>query len=989
MGTADAVHPTERTLHSYSLGRLDDTASESVSKHLQSCPKCQARVAEISSDSFLGRLRGAQAQRDKSATGWSPSSGFLTDRDPAVGSPLSADTMPAGLAEHPDYEVVRELGRGGMGVVYLAHNRLLCRNEVLKVMSRHIMERPGLLARFMAEMRAVASLQHPNIVTAYSAFRLGERILFAMEYVDGLDLARLVKTKGALPIVNACYFVNQAAQGLQHAHEKGMVHRDIKPGNLMLTHLGKRAQIKVLDFGLAKATREAPADGGLTNPGQALGTPDYMAPEQIRDAQKADIRADIYSLGCTLYYLLSGGPPFRAENLWDLYQAHHSTDAKPLNFVRPDVPSELAAVVARMMAKEPARRFQTPAAVADALAPFFKKGSVGIRATDAEVSQVGQTVVNRESPGTGPVLTQAATSVAPAPPRSAEKPPQTPRAEPAWESLIEFKETESLREMAPLVVSKPKMERPRWLWPAAAAGALLLAFIAAMVALNFNRTSPTVKEIKSDARHDPSLASHPIEDDAGALEKRANKKFAPTLDRTQFTRYAGQWHREGDNEVVQSDAAIQFSELLFGDDNWTDYEFTVDVMPIRGSTFSLFFRCTDPNNGLRYVVAGPHTNMCYLEEIYHNKMTILDGISGTLRYREWYTAHVKVSGNQIVCFVSDSEGINIGMFDRKYDGANKGRVGLRTWFSAYRFKNIKVTAPDGRVLWDGPPAIESPKPTESPKPVNSSKQAAVRQEGFVRLFNGTDLTGWVAPDDKSLFTVENGEIVGRSSERLKKNEYLATEKSYSDFILKAKVKIRNGNSGIQFRSKRDADGAVSGPQADVADDQWGVLYEERGRFELGRYPLDKALALLEEDGWNEFVISAIGSHLTIDLNGTSIIDRDDPKFDKEGIIALQVHVWPVPMEVRFRNIEIKDLSAANSVVRSPISAVATPTQTPKSPVNKSASGAGKKTGRPSRAHLGGVEKTAASGLAYRDIKDGTGPSPTPGQTCTVHYTGWL
>ena len=148
-------------------------------------------------------------------------------------------------------------------------------------------------------------------MTAYSAFRLGESIVFAMEYVDGLDLARMVKAKGPMPIVNACYFVNQAAQGMQHAHEKGMVHRDIKPGNLMLSYTGNRAVVKVLDFGLAKATREAPVDGGLTNPGQALGTPDYMAPEQIRDAQKADIRADIYSLGCTLYYLLGGGPPFR------------------------------------------------------------------------------------------------------------------------------------------------------------------------------------------------------------------------------------------------------------------------------------------------------------------------------------------------------------------------------------------------------------------------------------------------------------------------------------------------------------------------------------------------------------------------------------------------------------------------------------------------------------------------------------------------------
>ena len=228
-------------------------------------------------------------------------------------SPPVADALPRGLAEHPDYQVIRELGRGGMGVVYLAHNRLMGRDEVLKVMSRHIMERPAVLARFLGEIRAVARLHHHNIVTAYAAIRLGETIVLAMEYVEGLDLARLVKAKGPLPVPNACSFVSQAAQGLQHAFEQGLVHRDIKPGNLMLSRAGDRATVKILDFGLAKATREAPVDGGLTNPGQALGTPDFMAPEQIRDATKADIRADIYSLGCTLYYLLSGAPPFRAK----------------------------------------------------------------------------------------------------------------------------------------------------------------------------------------------------------------------------------------------------------------------------------------------------------------------------------------------------------------------------------------------------------------------------------------------------------------------------------------------------------------------------------------------------------------------------------------------------------------------------------------------------------------------------------------------------
>src|SRR4051812_31196357 len=243
-----------------------------------------------------------------------------------------------------------------MGVVYLAHNRLMGRDEVLKVMGQHLVEHSGVLERFLREIRSVAKLRHPNIVTAYHATRFGQSVLFAMEYVKGLDLSKLVKVKGPMPVAHACLFVHQAALGLQHAHEEGLVHRDIKPGNLMLTRKGDRGIIKVLDFGLAKVTREAKIDTGLTREGQALGTPDYIAPEQIIDAQSADIRADIYSLGGTLYYLLTGRPPFKANSLYDLYQAHISRDADLLNFVRPEVPSELASLVAKMMAKDPARR---------------------------------------------------------------------------------------------------------------------------------------------------------------------------------------------------------------------------------------------------------------------------------------------------------------------------------------------------------------------------------------------------------------------------------------------------------------------------------------------------------------------------------------------------------------------------------------------------------------------------------------------------------
>ena len=297
------------------------------------------------------------------------------------------ETLPAELANHPDYEIVRELGQGGMGAVFLAHNRILGRDEALKVIGPEIIESPGVFDRFLREIRAVAKLQHPNIVTAHAAFRCGASLVFAMEYVEGLDLARMVMAKGPVPSRHACYFVHQAALGLQHAHEAGMVHRDIKPSNLMLTHKAGKAVIKVLDFGLAKAGSEQNVQGaapaaanidlrvatGLTLPGEMLGTPDFIAPEQIANSQRADIRADIYSMGCTMYYLLSGRPPFQSASMRDTLRAHHRTEAPLLHVLRPEVPPELTALVAKMMAKEPDRRFQSPSDVATALVPFFKK----------------------------------------------------------------------------------------------------------------------------------------------------------------------------------------------------------------------------------------------------------------------------------------------------------------------------------------------------------------------------------------------------------------------------------------------------------------------------------------------------------------------------------------------------------------------------------------------------------------------------------------
>ena len=420
MESSAAIHPADETLVSYGLGKLDETVAGTVSQHLEQCAPCRQRVAELSSDSFVGRLRQAQPRQgeaparpktivetephDRERKG-NPEKQAAIPEEPASSKLPSearpsevSGSLPPELVNHPQYEVIRELGRGGMGVVYLARNKLMDRLEVLKLLSQEMLGKPERVERFLREIQAAAKLHHPNVVAAYTAFPMGKMLVFAMEYVEGDDLAKLVRARGPLPVLNACYFAYQTAQGLQHAHERGMIHRDIKPGNLILFRQGKKGTVKILDFGLAKVTSEQKIDGTLTQEGQMLGTPDYIAPEQTLDAQKADIRSDIYSLGCTLYHLLTGNPPFSGNTLYAVLQAHHATEARMVNLVRPEVPVELAAVVAKMMAKDPSRRYQTPAEVGQALKPFLKPG--GLSNPGPELSRIA---MQAERPTAAPI----------------------------------------------------------------------------------------------------------------------------------------------------------------------------------------------------------------------------------------------------------------------------------------------------------------------------------------------------------------------------------------------------------------------------------------------------------------------------------------------------------------------------------------------------------------------------------------------------------
>lgn len=260
-----------------------------------------------------------------------------------------------------EYTVLEKIGSGGMGHVYKAVHARMGRQAAIKVLPSKALSSPGAVHRFQQEVRAAARLTHPNIVITYDASQQGDLHYLVMELVEGEDLAALLKKQGPLPVHKAVDYIQQAARGLEYAHREGIVHRDIKPGNLMID---RHEFIKVLDLGLAHMETAYVAgadenDERLTNTGQVMGTCDYMAPEQAEDTSSADHRADIYSLGCTLYRLLTGDPPYVRKSVMQVMLAHRDAPIPSLREKRPDVPEWLDVVYQKMLAKRAYDRHQS------------------------------------------------------------------------------------------------------------------------------------------------------------------------------------------------------------------------------------------------------------------------------------------------------------------------------------------------------------------------------------------------------------------------------------------------------------------------------------------------------------------------------------------------------------------------------------------------------------------------------------------------------
>jgi hypothetical protein len=415
--------PDREELSSYLVGNLPATLREDVERHLEQCAPCQAQLVTLSDsdDTLVTSLRdeGTRPTYDDDSEfrravvnieqflQCDPSA-WPTSQPGESDSPRHEDLSPRQVR---DYVLLEKLGEGGMGAVYRAQHTRLKRTVAVKLLLAERVQNPQAVARFEREMEAAGAFDHPHIVRAYDAGEAEGIPFLVMEYVPGLDLARLVRRSGTLVVADACELTRQAALALQHAYEHGLVHRDVKPSNLMLSENG---QVKLLDLGLARLRQSQQEDDReLTAAGQAVGTLDYMAPEQFDNSRDADIRADIYGLGATLYKLLTGQPPFYGPQYKTpiaRMMALAKEETRPITEFRPDAPTALAEVVQRMLAKDPDDRFAAPGEVAAALAPFAD--GANLRRLVMGDAEPGETAALRGEPTSGEAPIGGSTSAA-------------------------------------------------------------------------------------------------------------------------------------------------------------------------------------------------------------------------------------------------------------------------------------------------------------------------------------------------------------------------------------------------------------------------------------------------------------------------------------------------------------------------------------------------------------------------------------------------
>jgi serine/threonine protein kinase len=625
---------------------------------------------------------------------------------PVQGKPVE---IPADLRQQDRYDIVRKIGEGGMGSVFEGFHKLMKRRVAIKTINASISGHPDALKRFLREVEAAAKLSHPNIAHAYDADKFGASHVLISEFVDGQSLDKVIDDGGALPVAQACGYVQQAARGLQNALEHGLAHRDIKPSNLMLTPAGT---VKILDFGLAKIRGAERESAGLTGMDRGMGTAQYMAPEQALDAANADIRADIYALGCTLYCLLTGAPPWEGDVV-SVLTSHQRDTARPVCELRPDVPKPLSDFIDRMLAKSPADRPQTPAEVAELLEPFVTSPAT----IDKPEELPGDPV-----PGVGGISIVVTTPIGP------------------------IKKPNRLREaLRALLLRWGSTKRPPWFWPVVggSVAALLIVVVFAAFGVFKARTSEgtiVIENVPADAEvlvdgnkvtlsragDKVTIAAiatgeHQLQIEKGGVQLWTSKvdlliagekitaRFEPN--EAIAENEVGRQPSRGPGEVINGDWKIEGGELLqlsstprkaallaFGQPTWSSYNLNLQArFSASNGDLKICFHFLGPRN-FRMLNVGEE---CWLKT---NNSGRWGGPEGKEHFaaNQWHDIRIEVRGPDCKCFVDGKL-----LFEKSDRRLLNGRIALGSRRTPAQFRNIAVTDHAGKPLWKGLPTPEA------------------------------------------------------------------------------------------------------------------------------------------------------------------------------------------------------------------------------------------------------------------------------------------
>ncbi|HVX12508.1 MAG TPA: family 16 glycoside hydrolase [Pirellulales bacterium] len=794
-----------------------------------------------------------------------------------------------------EYVVLAKIGSGGMGDVFKAEHRRMKRVVALKILPPAAVKSPEAVQRFQQEMQAAARLEHANIVTAHDAGE-GHGVHFlVMQYVDGRDLASLVAERGPLPVSNAVNYIVQAARGLAYAHGKGIVHRDVKPANLLLNGEGT---VKILDMGIAQLDRgTASAMAGnrasLTAAGEIMGTVDYMAPEQAEDPRQADARSDIYSLGCTLYFLLTGEPLYQGATVIKKMVAHREQPIPSLTVKRPDIPPGLDRVFARMVAKQAAERFQTMQEVIAALESLksTEPGTVNSAwAAPVHAPTEGSTGLTTAGPGETVAGGGSATLL------------ENNVVKKTWIMTAKIVGAMFGTVIAPILVAfiLKYLDKP----DAPAQPATSVADSGAT-----SRPVPAATTPEPAAKAPAVATTAPVATatapDVGTTSSKPALQLVPGKPADILAAIDVRRDR------VQGDSELQRGVLrLRGPGN---RHFTILRLPVeQPPEYDLMLVASRPKDGSG---EGPLIAVFPLDG--QRGAIVMDGFR---KGGERFWALQEVDGKAPL-------GNGTAVTDKPPLTASPSRIMVKV-----RHGYVAVSSNDKPVFtWRGEAQqLSLPKgwtsvPTTPCLCLLSVADFHISQIAFVpgggdwtELFNGFDLNGWKGSGlNQWKIDAKNGVLSGTSA---KQGEWLQSEREYGDLRLRLEFSMKAGtNSGVAVRvgsNDKSSDYLQIELRSDAdksADLATGAL---RNAGTAKRRNLSPAASptLKSAGKWNEFELELVGNRLRAWINGTQVQNADlgraagasraAPALKRRrGHIALQAAAG----EIRFRNIALHEI----------------------------------------------------------------------------------